>query len=75
VNSFFCDIPPLLAISCNDTSLNELLLFAKPQQQLRGQDGWLQKLLLQTPGLGLWTPQDKDQGAAASPCTGLLGDP
>ncbi|XP_062937555.1 olfactory receptor 5C1 [Cynocephalus volans] len=28
VNSFFCDIPPLLAISCNDTSLNELLLFA-----------------------------------------------
>ncbi|XP_008824565.1 olfactory receptor 5C1 [Nannospalax galili] len=27
VNSFFCDIPPLLAISCNDTSLNELLLF------------------------------------------------
>ncbi|XP_049750947.1 olfactory receptor 5C1 [Elephas maximus indicus] len=28
INSFFCDIPPLLAISCNDTSLNELLLFA-----------------------------------------------
>ncbi|XP_030890580.1 LOW QUALITY PROTEIN: olfactory receptor 5C1 [Leptonychotes weddellii] len=29
VNSFFCDIPPPpLAISCNDTSLNELLLFA-----------------------------------------------
>ncbi|XP_047625588.1 olfactory receptor 5C1 [Phacochoerus africanus] len=28
VNSFFCDIPPLLAICCNDTSLNELLLFA-----------------------------------------------
>nr|XP_044986592.1 olfactory receptor 5C1 [Jaculus jaculus] len=28
VNSFFCDIPPLLAISCSDTSLNELLLFA-----------------------------------------------
>ncbi|XP_004641661.2 olfactory receptor 5C1 [Octodon degus] len=27
VNSFFCDIPPLLAISCDDTSLNELLLF------------------------------------------------
>ena len=47
----------------------------KPQQQLRGQDGWLQKLLLQTPGLGLWTPQDKDQGAATSLCTGLLGDP
>lgn len=28
VNSFFCDIPPLLAIACGDTSLNELLLFA-----------------------------------------------
>ncbi|XP_004593776.2 olfactory receptor 5C1 [Ochotona princeps] len=28
LNSFFCDIPPLLAISCSDTSLNELLLFA-----------------------------------------------
>ncbi|XP_004463505.1 olfactory receptor 5C1 [Dasypus novemcinctus] len=28
VNSFFCDIPPLLAIACNDISLNELLLFA-----------------------------------------------
>ncbi|XP_036290129.1 olfactory receptor 5C1 [Pipistrellus kuhlii] len=28
VNSFFCDIPPLLAISCDDTSLNQLLLFA-----------------------------------------------
>ncbi|XP_019584530.2 olfactory receptor 5C1 [Rhinolophus sinicus] len=28
INSFFCDIPPLLAISCDDTSLNELLLFA-----------------------------------------------
>ncbi|CAK6433700.1 unnamed protein product [Pipistrellus nathusii] len=27
VNSFFCDIPPLLAISCDDTSLNQLLLF------------------------------------------------
>lgn len=27
VNSFLCDIPPLLAISCNDTSLSELLLF------------------------------------------------
>ncbi|XP_076989476.1 olfactory receptor 5C1 [Tamandua tetradactyla] len=27
INSFFCDIPPLLAISCNDISLNELLLF------------------------------------------------
>nr|XP_009243119.3 olfactory receptor 5C1 [Pongo abelii] len=28
IKSFFCDIPPLLAISCSDTSLNELLLFA-----------------------------------------------
>ncbi|XP_075415169.1 olfactory receptor 5C1 [Tenrec ecaudatus] len=28
INSFFCDIPPLLAISCDDTSLNELLLLA-----------------------------------------------
>uniref|UniRef100_A0A8D2K864 Olfactory receptor n=2 Tax=Theropithecus gelada TaxID=9565 RepID=A0A8D2K864_THEGE len=28
INSFFCDIPPLLAISCSDTSLSELLLFA-----------------------------------------------
>lgn len=28
VNSFFCDIPPLLAIACDDTSLNELLLLA-----------------------------------------------
>ncbi|TKC47383.1 hypothetical protein EI555_004434, partial [Monodon monoceros] len=27
VNSFLCDIPPLLAISCNDTSLSELLPF------------------------------------------------
>ncbi|MBW02341.1 Olfactory receptor 5C1, partial [Eschrichtius robustus] len=27
VNSFLCDIPPLLAVSCNDTSLSELLLF------------------------------------------------
>ncbi|XP_036117604.1 olfactory receptor 5C1 [Molossus molossus] len=28
VNSFFCDIPPLLAISCDDTRLNELLVCA-----------------------------------------------
>ncbi|XP_008060950.1 olfactory receptor 5C1 [Carlito syrichta] len=27
INSYFCDIPPLLAISCSDTSVNELLLF------------------------------------------------
>nr|XP_023397617.1 olfactory receptor 5AS1-like [Loxodonta africana] len=28
VNHFFCDIPPLLALSCTDTHINELLLFA-----------------------------------------------
>ncbi|XP_072494421.1 olfactory receptor 5AS1-like [Notamacropus eugenii] len=28
INHFFCDIPPLLALSCSSTSLNELLLFA-----------------------------------------------
>nr|XP_020830091.1 olfactory receptor 5AS1-like [Phascolarctos cinereus] len=28
INHFFCDIPPLLALSCANTSLNELLLFA-----------------------------------------------
>ncbi|XP_049747661.1 olfactory receptor 5AS1-like [Elephas maximus indicus] len=28
VNHFFCDIPPLLALSCADTSINEFLLFA-----------------------------------------------
>ncbi|XP_076784376.1 olfactory receptor 5AS1-like [Arvicanthis niloticus] len=28
VNHFFCDIPPLLALSCADTHINELLLFA-----------------------------------------------
>ncbi|XP_037377417.1 olfactory receptor 5AS1 [Talpa occidentalis] len=28
VNHFFCDIPPLLALSCADTYINELLLFA-----------------------------------------------
>ncbi|ELK35792.1 Olfactory receptor 5AS1 [Myotis davidii] len=27
VNHFFCDIPPLLALSCADTHINELLLF------------------------------------------------
>ncbi|CAI9158673.1 unnamed protein product [Rangifer tarandus platyrhynchus] len=28
INHFFCDIPPLLALSCTDTYINELLLFA-----------------------------------------------
>ncbi|XP_023381443.1 olfactory receptor 5AS1-like [Pteropus vampyrus] len=28
INTFFCDIPPLLALSCADTHINELLLFA-----------------------------------------------
>ncbi|XP_027966942.1 olfactory receptor 5AS1 [Eumetopias jubatus] len=28
VNHFFCDIPPFLALSCADTHINELLLFA-----------------------------------------------
>lgn len=27
VNHFFCDIPPLLALSCTDTQINQLLLF------------------------------------------------
>uniref|UniRef100_A0A8C8SPW0 Olfactory receptor n=1 Tax=Pelusios castaneus TaxID=367368 RepID=A0A8C8SPW0_9SAUR len=27
INHFFCDIPPLLAISCSDTYINEMLLF------------------------------------------------
>ncbi|XP_066467525.1 olfactory receptor 5AR1-like [Tiliqua scincoides] len=28
INHFFCDVPPLLAISCSDTHINEILLFA-----------------------------------------------
>uniref|UniRef100_A0A8D0C902 Olfactory receptor n=1 Tax=Salvator merianae TaxID=96440 RepID=A0A8D0C902_SALMN len=28
INHFFCDVPPLLEISCSDTYLNEILLFA-----------------------------------------------
>ena len=28
INHFFCDIPPLLALSCPDTHINELLLVA-----------------------------------------------
>uniref|UniRef100_A0A8C3S305 Olfactory receptor n=1 Tax=Chelydra serpentina TaxID=8475 RepID=A0A8C3S305_CHESE len=28
INHFFCDIPPLLAISCSDTHINEIVLFA-----------------------------------------------
>ncbi|XP_039390483.1 olfactory receptor 1038-like [Mauremys reevesii] len=28
INHFFCDIPPLLALSCSDTRINEILLFA-----------------------------------------------
>lgn len=27
ISHFFCDIPPLLALSCSDTSINEILLF------------------------------------------------
>ncbi|KAM5317622.1 olfactory receptor 5B12-like [Glossophaga mutica] len=27
VNHFFCDIPPLLALSCSDTNTNEIVLF------------------------------------------------
>ncbi|XP_066476361.1 olfactory receptor 5AR1-like [Tiliqua scincoides] len=27
INHFFCDVPPLLAISCSDTHINEILLF------------------------------------------------
>ncbi|XP_074854400.1 olfactory receptor 5W2-like [Carettochelys insculpta] len=28
INHFFCDIPPLLALSCSDTHTNEIVLFA-----------------------------------------------
>uniref|UniRef100_A0A8D0CD24 Olfactory receptor n=1 Tax=Salvator merianae TaxID=96440 RepID=A0A8D0CD24_SALMN len=28
INHFFCDVPPLLEISCSDTYINEILLFA-----------------------------------------------
>ncbi|KAM9234619.1 olfactory receptor 5V1-like [Dugong dugon] len=28
INYFFCDIPPLLILSCGDTSVNELVLFS-----------------------------------------------
>ncbi|XP_054826031.1 olfactory receptor 5AS1-like [Eublepharis macularius] len=28
INHFFCDIPPLLALSCTNTHMNEILLFA-----------------------------------------------
>ncbi|XP_065447291.1 olfactory receptor 5AR1-like isoform X1 [Chrysemys picta bellii] len=27
INHFFCDIPPLLAISCSDTRINEIVMF------------------------------------------------
>ena len=27
INHFFCDVPPLLLISCSDTQLNELVIF------------------------------------------------
>ncbi|XP_004708554.3 olfactory receptor-like protein OLF2, partial [Echinops telfairi] len=27
INHFFCDLPPLLALSCSDTSINEIMLF------------------------------------------------
>ncbi|CAM5158882.1 unnamed protein product, partial [Natator depressus] len=27
INHFFCDIPPLLALSCSDTHINEIMMF------------------------------------------------
>ncbi|XP_034276311.1 olfactory receptor 5AR1-like [Pantherophis guttatus] len=27
INHFFCDVPPLLSLSCTDTSINEMVLF------------------------------------------------
>ncbi|XP_048340482.1 olfactory receptor 1019-like [Sphaerodactylus townsendi] len=27
INHFFCDVPPLLALSCTDTSINQMVLF------------------------------------------------
>ncbi|XP_013930240.1 PREDICTED: olfactory receptor 1019-like [Thamnophis sirtalis] len=27
INHFFCDVPPLLSLSCSDTSINEMVLF------------------------------------------------
>ncbi|XP_069068314.1 olfactory receptor 1L6-like [Pleurodeles waltl] len=29
IQSFFCDLPPLLKLSCSDTTINELLLFTE----------------------------------------------
>ncbi|CAM4570935.1 unnamed protein product, partial [Caretta caretta] len=28
INHFFCDVPPLLVLSCSDTRINEIVLFA-----------------------------------------------